>query len=163
MPVTPFWTALADSIPWRVVATARRMWTGAAGALWSGLLWFVSMGLMALAEGMDGFTSTHCSCSRLNGVIHMTNLQQMQHLFLWLSLRSSFCSSMSASGMAWMSLCCISNVMAASLPSPICTWQVSWHILSVSSSIDLSDFFLISSSSYTQTQEKSSSSKVLSR
>ena len=38
-------------------------------------MWFVFLGLMALAEGVDGLASTHCSCSRLNGIICMTNLQ----------------------------------------------------------------------------------------
>ena len=36
---------------------------------------FVFMGLTALAEGVDGFTSTHHSGSRLNSIICMTNLQ----------------------------------------------------------------------------------------
>ena len=75
MPLTFLRTALADGILHRVVVMARGVWMGAIGALWGGLLWDVFLGLTALAEGMDGFTSTHCSCSRLNGVICMTNLQ----------------------------------------------------------------------------------------
>ena len=75
MPVTFYRTAFADSIPCRAVVMARRVWMGAVRALTSGLLWLVFLRLMALVEGMYGFISTHCSSSRLNGIIHMTNLQ----------------------------------------------------------------------------------------
>ena len=75
MPVTYFWTAFADGILCRAVVMVRVVWMGAVGALWGTLLWLVLLCLMALAEGMDGFTGTHHSCSRLYGILGMTNLQ----------------------------------------------------------------------------------------
>ena len=48
---------------------------GAVGALWGTPLWLALLRLMALAEGMDGLASTHCSCSRFNGIICASDLQ----------------------------------------------------------------------------------------
>ena len=48
---------------------------GAVGALLSRSLWLDFLGFTALTEGVYGFTGTHCSCSRLNSIIHMTDLQ----------------------------------------------------------------------------------------
>ena len=89
MPVTLFRTALADGILHKAVVIARGMWMGAVGALWSRLLWLVFPGLMALPEGMYGFTSTHHSCSGLNGIIHTTNFQDMWYFFSLLDLEES--------------------------------------------------------------------------
>ena len=74
-PVTLFGIAFADGIPCWAVVTAREMWTGAVGALWGTILWLVLLSLMALLEGMDGFTGTYSSQSWLNNIICASDLQ----------------------------------------------------------------------------------------
>ena len=75
MPVTFFGTAFADGVPCWAVVMARGVWIGAVRTLWGILLWLFLLRLMALAEGMDGFISLHCSPYRLNGIVCVTDLQ----------------------------------------------------------------------------------------
>ena len=81
MPVTFFRTALADGILCREVVMARGCEGVQLGYCEADFLWLVFLGLMALAEGVYGFTSTQHNCSRLNGITHMTNLSRCDTFF----------------------------------------------------------------------------------
>ena len=139
-------TTFADRLWSRTIVMSKWVLACAILELWGMLLWLL-LRLTGLLYYTDGFASTHCSSSRLNGIVCMADLQWCETPLSWPTLRSPFYSSMSPSGMVWISLCWASNSTAASLPSPISAWWASWHIWSTSASIVSSVLFLTSCSS----------------
>ena len=146
-PVTFFPQPLHVDVTGRAVVSIRRVLMGTVGAWCIGCQWLGIMCLAGMAHSMYHMSCTHCNHSWLHSIVCSADLKQVWYSLVTANLQKLFVQLNVSIWDHLNQLHWTSNSIATSLPSLICALWASWHIQWTSSSMDLSDLFVMSSSS----------------